>query len=108
MRVLLISNTYAPVLGGVQTVTHHLAQHLLKRGHQVQVVTNRYPRSLSDEQTLDGVSIHRLLLLSPNIDSLQRKRPDLFVASCYFYPLSFWRTKVDARLPSRSSECAFS
>jgi glycosyltransferase involved in cell wall biosynthesis len=91
MRVLLISNTYAPVLGGVQTVTHHLAQHLLKRGHQVQVVTNRYPRSLSDEQTLDGVSIHRLLLLSPNIDSLQRKRPDLFVASCYFYPLSFWR-----------------
>ena len=91
MRLLLISNTYAPVLGGVQTVTHNLAQHLLKSGHQVQVVTNRYPRSLSYEEILDGVSIRRLLLLSPNIDSLQRKRPDLFLASCYFYPLSLWR-----------------
>jgi glycogen(starch) synthase len=93
MRVLLISNTYAPVLGGVQTVTHNLAQHLLKSGHQVQVVTNRYPRSLAAEEMLDGVSIRRLLLLSPNIDSLQRRRPDLFLASFYCYPRSLWRLR---------------
>lgn len=89
----MMSNTYAPVLGGVQTVTHNLAQYLLKSGHQVQVVTNRYPRSLTAEDMLDGVSIRRLLLLSPDIDSLQRRRPDLFLASFYCYPHSLWRLR---------------
>lgn len=93
MRILLLPNSYAPVLGGLQTVTHNLAQHLLKRGHQVQVVTNRYPRSLPAREMLDGVPIYRLLLLSPNINSLRRKRPDLFLASFYVYPHSSWRLR---------------
>lgn len=93
MRILLIPNTYAPVLGGLQTVTRNLAHHLLKSGHQVQVVTNRYPRSLPAHEVLDGVTIRRLLLLSPSIDSLRRRRPDLFLASCYFYPHSSWRLR---------------
>jgi len=93
MRILLLPNTYAPVLGGVQTVTHNLAQHLLSSGHEVQVVTNRYPRSLATQETLDGVSIYRLLLLSPDTNSLQRSRPDLFFASLYFYPRSLWRLR---------------
>lgn len=93
MRILLLPNTYVPVLGGVQTVTHILAQHLLSSGHKVQVVTNRYPRSLATHETLDGVSIYRLLLLSPDTSSLLRRRPDLFLASLYFYPRSLWRLR---------------
>ena len=93
MRILLLPNTYVPVLGGVQTVTHNLAQHLLSSGHQVQVVTNRYPRSFATHETLDGVSIYRLLLLSPDTNSLHRRRPDLFLASLYFYPHSLWRLR---------------
>jgi len=93
MRILLIPNTYAPVLGGVQTVTHNLAQHLLNNGHQVQVVTNRYPRSLAARETLDAVSIDRLLLLSPETTHLHRRRPDLFLSSLYFYPRSLWRLR---------------
>ncbi len=86
MRILLIPNTYAPVLGGLQTATHNLAKHLLKSGHHVQVVTNRYPRTLPAQEMLDEIPIHRLLLLAPNINSLRRGRPDLFLASWYFYP----------------------
>jgi glycosyltransferase involved in cell wall biosynthesis len=93
MRILLVPNTYPPVLGGVQTVTHNLAQHLLKNGNEVQVVTNRYPRSLPAQEMLDGVSISRLLFLSPDINSLRRRRPDLFLASFYFYPCSLWRLR---------------
>lgn len=93
MRILLLPNTYAPVLGGVQTVTHNLAQHLLSSGHQVQVVTNRYPRSLATHDTLDGVSIYRLLLLSPDTKSLHPRRPGLFLASLYFYPRSLWQLR---------------
>src|SRR5215470_14146655 len=93
MRILLVPSTYPPVLGGVQTVTHNLAKHLLQRGHEVQVVTNRYPRSLPAQETLDGISVRRLLFLLPDLDSLRRRRADLFLASFYFYPLSLWRLR---------------
>lgn len=91
MRILLVSSTYRPILGGVQTVTHNLAQNLLKSGHEVQVVTNRYPRSLPAREIMDGISVRRFLFLSPQIDSLRRGRADLFLASFYFYPSSLWR-----------------
>ena len=93
MRILLVPSTYLPVLGGVQTVSHNLAQHLLRRGHEVQVVTNRYPRSLQTQEILDGVSVGRLLFLLPEFNSLRRRRADLFLASFYFYPLSLWRLR---------------
>lgn len=93
MRVLLISSTYAPVPGGVQMVTHNVAKRLLKKGHAVQVVTNHYPRSLPVRESLDGVSVERLLFLTPDISSLQRRRPDLLLASLYFYPYSLWRLR---------------
>lgn len=93
MRFLLVPNTYHPILGGVQTVTHNLALNLLKSGHEVQVVTNRYPRSLPSEEVMDGVSVRRLLFLSPAVDALKRGRADLFLASFYFYPSSLWRLR---------------
>jgi hypothetical protein len=34
MRVLILPNSYPPVLGGLQTVAHTLARHLLQAGHQ--------------------------------------------------------------------------
>lgn len=51
------------------------------------VVTNRYPRSLSGRQVLDGVPVHRWLFLNPTLDDLRCGRPDLFLASFYSYPL---------------------
>lgn len=48
MRVLILANSYPPVLGGLQTVAHTLAQQLLQAGHGVQIVPQRYPRSLPE------------------------------------------------------------
>jgi len=93
MRVLLIPSAYPPRVGGVQTVTHNLAQHLVRKGHEVQVVTNHYPRCLPVRDSLDGVSVERILFLTPDVSSLQRKRPDLFLASFYFYPYALWRLR---------------
>lgn len=59
----------------------------------MRVVTNRYPRSLPAREIVDGVPVYRLLLLSPNINNIRRKRPDLFLASFYFYPQSSWRLR---------------
>jgi glycogen(starch) synthase len=78
--------SYVPVLGGLQAATHAVARHLRARGHDVRVVTARYPRSLPAAESIDGVPVERRLFLTPRRADLRRGRPDLFVASLYHQP----------------------
>lgn len=86
MRILLLPSSYAPVLGGLQTVAQALARNLMARGHEVRVVTNRYPRNLPSRETIDGVSVERWQFLRPSWDQLRRRRADLFLAALYYAP----------------------
>ncbi|MDX6498802.1 MAG: glycogen synthase [Blastocatellia bacterium] len=84
--VLIVSSSYAPVVGGVQTVAHNLAKQLIGRGHEVRVITNRYPVALPAKEIIDGVRVDRVLFLPPDFDYLRRRRPDLFAASLFYGP----------------------
>jgi glycosyltransferase involved in cell wall biosynthesis len=86
MRILLWPASYAPVLGGLQTVAAALARQLMARGHDVRVLSNRYPRALPAAEVLDGVPVERHLFLRPGWGQLRGGRPDLFLASLYHYP----------------------
>ena len=86
MKVLLVSASYYPVLGGLQEVSHILARRLMDDGHDVRVVTNRYPRALSSSESLDGIQITRPMFLWPEMDLLKRKRLDLLAASFVMGP----------------------
>lgn len=86
MRILLLSSSYAPVLGGVQTVTRTLARNLSARGHEVRVVTNRYPCRLPKSENIDGVRVERWQFLRPSWRQLRQGRPDLFLAALYYTP----------------------
>lgn len=88
MRILLVSASYTPVLGGLQTVVSSLAQHFCRQGHSACVVTNRYPRSLPAYEVQANVPIHRWLFLTPDLKFLCQGRLDLLLASFYFYPLT--------------------
>ncbi len=59
MRILLFSASYAPRIGGLETVTHRLALELTQLGHRVTVVTNRYPRTLPASEIIDGIEVRR-------------------------------------------------
>lgn len=87
--MLLISASYVPVLGGIQTVTHKLATDLATRGHEVKVITSRYPRSLPRHEMVDGIAVHRCLFLSPH-RYIRSRRPDLFLAGLYYLPKTMW------------------
>ncbi len=91
MQILLLPNSYPPRLGGLETVAHTLARHLVSSGHQVQVVTQRYPRSLPARDVIDGVPVQRWLLLELDLGNLRRGRADLFLASLLAAPLARWR-----------------
>ena len=97
MHILILPASYPPVLGGLQTVAHTLAQHALERGHSVHVVTNRYPRSLPPREMLDGVPVERLLFLWPRLGYLRRRRGDLFLASWYHGPFTLLRLAARMR-----------
>jgi len=86
MRVLLLPASYAPVVGGLQTVVQALARALDQKGHDVRVVTNKYPRSLPKREQVDGINVRRLHFLDPRLDDVKRSRPDLFLAALYFLP----------------------
>lgn len=90
MRILLLSASYPPVLGGLQVAVHNLARGLVQRGHQIIVVTNLHPRSLPPLETIDDVAIRRWSFLKPELEYL-RSRRDLFAASCYYYPATLLR-----------------
>ena len=60
MRVLLLTETFLPEIGGGEQQAQLLSQTLARRGHDVTIVTRRSRRDLPREQLRDGVRIIRI------------------------------------------------
>jgi glycogen synthase len=60
LRVLLAPSAYYPHVGGIEELTRQLALALEGRGHEVTVLTNRWPPNLGRSEDLDGVAVTRL------------------------------------------------
>lgn len=87
MKILLVSSRYLPHRGGLESVVYHLAREFTRQGHAVRIVSNRYPRSLPAEETIDGVCVTRLHFILPDGEYLKRFRFDLWLAGLWF---RFW------------------
>jgi hypothetical protein len=59
MRILLLTASYHPVLGTLQTAARALARQFIAVGHAAQAIANRYPRTLPAVETINGVSAAR-------------------------------------------------
>jgi glycosyltransferase involved in cell wall biosynthesis len=59
MRILMLTQSYAPIVGGVERVVEDLSTELAARGHEVGVATLRQPGRES-EPDHDGVRVHTL------------------------------------------------
>ena len=58
MHIMIVTDQYPPMIGGVPTVTHNLAVDLVQRGHQVWVVAPSY--GMRDARRLErGVRVYR-------------------------------------------------
>ncbi len=58
MRILLITDLYPPMIGGVPTTTHELALDLAKRGHQVWVIAPS-ERARTVRESARNLRVHR-------------------------------------------------
>jgi len=69
VRVLLLSQFFAPVIGGEERHVEALAGELLRRGHDVSVATIAIPGEPTAE-TRDGVRVHRLRTAAQRLPGL--------------------------------------
>jgi glycosyltransferase involved in cell wall biosynthesis len=60
VRVCMLAETFHPVIGGCESQSRLLADQLVRRGHEVLVVTRRTSRDLPEEDSLDGARIRRV------------------------------------------------
>ena len=60
MNIAIFASAFHPSLGGVEELCRQLALELMRQGHGVIVLTNRWPRDLPATETLDGISVYRL------------------------------------------------
>ncbi|PJF27801.1 MAG: hypothetical protein CUN53_02690 [Phototrophicales bacterium] len=92
MRILLITSRYLPHIGGLETVVSQLAQHF-KEQHQVEIITNRLPKSLPAHEVIDGVPVTRMHFLLPRFWHLPGQGKQ-FLAACLLAPatlIALWR-----------------
>ncbi|GIF10057.1 glycosyltransferase family 4 protein [Actinoplanes teichomyceticus] len=59
MKILHLSNLYAPVIGGLERSIATSSEELVRRGHQVTVLTLATPAAAHHE-TINGVRVHRV------------------------------------------------
>jgi glycosyltransferase involved in cell wall biosynthesis len=69
MRILMLAQFYAPIVGGEERMTESLAGALVERGHEVAVATLRQPGLIPFEER-GGIRVHRLGGLAQRVGSL--------------------------------------
>lgn len=85
MRILIVTYSYLPVLGGLQAAVHGLATSLAAAGHTIHIVANRHPRRLPAAETMDGLPVHRWVFETPAFTGLiGGRRFKSYVASFYY------------------------
>ncbi|MEV4344631.1 glycosyltransferase family 4 protein [Actinoplanes sp. NPDC049596] len=66
MRILHLSNLYAPVIGGLERSIATSSEELVRRGHEVTVLTLATPRAAHDEE-VNGVRIKRVRSVATSV-----------------------------------------
>jgi glycosyltransferase involved in cell wall biosynthesis len=65
-RVLLVTDAYAPMIGGADIAVQSVAAELTARGHTVAVAT-AWQRGLPEREVRDGIEVHRLRDLTSRV-----------------------------------------
>lgn len=60
MNILMVTERYIPIWGGAENQLRQLAPHLEDKGCRVEIVTRRWHSEMTRQETIDGISVHRL------------------------------------------------
>lgn len=91
MKILLVTSSFFPVLGGLQEAVSQLAKEFQAMGHDVAVVTNRYPRNLKRYEIIEGIPVARMLFPGFYLASLNPQRIMKFCAGLILGFVNYFR-----------------
>lgn len=60
MKIIQVSPYFYPHIGGVESHVFELSRYLVKRGHEVVVLTSRYEKGLREEESIRGIRVKRV------------------------------------------------
>lgn len=80
MHIVMVADQYPPIVGGTERQAEKLSQALVRRGHQVTVLTGRWRRSMAPREVVEGVEVRRVSTLCSmgGIPGLRKYGQDLF------------------------------
>src|SRR6185369_9559347 len=82
MRILIALTYYRPHVSGLTIYAERLARGLARRGHAVTVLTARFAPTLPERETVDGVAIQRVPILSKVSKGVVMPRFPFYAAAC--------------------------
>jgi glycosyltransferase involved in cell wall biosynthesis len=91
MKIVIFSSSYFPVLGGVQEVASRLAKEFKKKGHNVAVITQRYPRTLKKKEVIEDILVYRILFPTLILSDLESIVFFKYISGLLLVPLAFFR-----------------
>ncbi|AJM91323.1 glycosyltransferase family 4 protein [Nitrosopumilus piranensis] len=62
MKILMITPNFYPNIGGVEKHVLQVTNEIIKKGHQVTVLTRKYEKKLHDQETINEINIIRFPL----------------------------------------------
>jgi len=86
-----MSSSYLPVLGGLQEAVSQLAEAFRGAGHDVIVVTSRYPRNLKRNETINGIPVTRMFFTGFHLESPDPYVVVKFIAGLMISAVNFLR-----------------
>jgi len=89
MKIIVFPSSFLPVMGGVQEVALRLTKEFKKKGHDVTVITQRYPRHLKGSEVIENIPVYRILF--PNLMPANYNLKILFkyILGLFLAPFSF-------------------
>ncbi len=88
MKILFLNYEFFPIGGGGSTVTNFLAEGIVKKGHEVHLITSRY-KNLPLYEIIKGVYIHRVKVVRKHRDRASIFEMLTYIISAFFYSKKF-------------------
>jgi len=91
MKIIIFPSSYLPRIGGVEEVALGLAKEFKKAGHNVTVITQRYPRNFKKSEVIEDVPVYRILFTNLLPGNYSLRILSKYILGLFLAPFSFLR-----------------
>jgi glycogen synthase len=70
MRIVFVVEAYYPLVGGGAFAVQNIAKVLMKMGHHISIVADRYSNRLPRREVIDQATVYRVWFIMPTTEIL--------------------------------------